>query len=167
MADPDAIANLTLRRATTADIPQLVALADAAGTAGHWSERQYQSILDPTALEPASPNSRFTLVAESQTEVLGFLMASHISPEWELENIVVSNAFRGKGIATRLMNELIAHARHSHSSSIFLEVRESNRAARALYAKLGFCQTGRRKSYYSQPSEDAVLYRLDLTRISS
>lgn len=154
MANP---ANLTLRPATAADIPQLIALAGSADTAAHWTEAQYRQMI-----QSGSADSRLALVAESEhKDILAFLIARHIAPEWELENIVVATDARGKGIATRLMNELIAHARHSHSSSIFLEVRESNMAARALYAKLGFCQTGRRKSYYSQPAEDAILYRLD------
>jgi ribosomal-protein-alanine N-acetyltransferase len=45
---------------------------------------------------------------------------------------------------------------------VFLEVRESNAAARCFYEKAGFVQTGRRKSYYTDPAEDAVLYRYDL-----
>jgi ribosomal-protein-alanine N-acetyltransferase len=44
---------------------------------------------------------------------------------------------------------------------VYLEVRESNRAARSLYVKCAFIESGHRKSYYSEPEEDAVLYRLD------
>ena len=48
----------------------------------------------------------------------------------------------------------------TRSEAIFLEVRASNTAARSLYESLGFCQTGLRRFYYSDPSEDAILYRL-------
>jgi ribosomal-protein-alanine N-acetyltransferase len=50
---------------------------------------------------------------------------------------------------------------------VFLEVRESNAAARALYANAGFEQTSRRKSYYANPLEDAILYRHVISRPSA
>jgi len=56
------------------------------------------------------------------------------------------------------MEALLVQARQTNSDAVFLEVRESNTAARRLYQKLGFEETGRRKSYYSNPVEDAVLY---------
>jgi ribosomal-protein-alanine acetyltransferase len=88
----------------------------------------------------------------------GFLVARHVEGEWELENIVVGSEFRGGGIATQLIEGLLARARETGSSAVFLEVRESNAAARKLYEKAGFRETGRRKLYYSHPAEDAVLY---------
>jgi [ribosomal protein S18]-alanine N-acetyltransferase len=87
------------------------------------------------------------------------LVARHLAPEWELENIVVAPSARRQGLGNRLLNALLAAARETHSASVFLEVRESNSAARTLYEKAGFKQTGRRKSYYTDPLEDAVLYR--------
>ncbi len=66
---------------------------------------------------------------------------------------------RQKGIGKRLFESLLAAARETNSSSVFLEVRESNAAARTLYEGVGFEPTGRRKSYYTDPIEDAVLYR--------
>jgi [ribosomal protein S18]-alanine N-acetyltransferase len=54
------------------------------------------------------------------------------------------------------------HARAQRGSGIFLEVRESNQSARALYRKVGFKETGLRRSYYADPTEDAILCRLSL-----
>jgi ribosomal-protein-alanine N-acetyltransferase len=99
--------------------------------------------------------------------VLGFLVAQHLAPEWELENIVVAPAARRKGVGKRLIEWLLEEARGAQSESVFLEVRESNTIARALYETTGFQQVGRRKSYYSAPSEDAILYRWNLRPISS
>jgi ribosomal-protein-alanine N-acetyltransferase len=79
-----------------------------------------------------------------------------------LENLVVAPDFRRKGLATGLFAALLTRARETNSESIFLEVRESNQAALALYARLGFVESGRRKLYYANPHEDAVLYRLAL-----
>ena len=90
-------------------------------------------------------------------------MAQHLAPEWELENIVVAPAARRKGLGKRLLEALLAAARETNSRSVFLEVRASNAAARSLYEKAGFEPTGRRKSYYTNSAEDAVLYRLTLS----
>jgi len=90
---------------------------------------------------------------------MGFLIAHHLAPEWELENIVVAHAARHRGIGKRLLEALFDAARETNSSAVFLEVRESNTAARTLYEGSGFEQTGRRRSYYTSPSEDAILYR--------
>ncbi len=65
---------------------------------------------------------------------------------------------RRKGLGKRLLQALLDAARET-KSSVFLEVRESNAAARALYENAGFEQTGRRPSYYTSPLEDAILYR--------
>jgi len=56
------------------------------------------------------------------------------------------------------MDTLLGQARQANSDAIFLEVRESNTGARRLYEEFGFRETGRRKAYYTNPSEDAVLY---------
>jgi len=97
--------------------------------------------------------------------IVGFLVARHVSGEWELENIVVSEESRGKGIGAGLLGELFSRARLSGDSSVFLEVRESNSAARGLYAKVGFEESGRRRGYYSNPQGDAVLYSKTLKKL--
>jgi len=99
-------------------------------------------------------------LADSQP--LGFLVASHSTPEWELENIVVAPAVQRKGIGRKLLDGLLAAARETNGEAVFLEVRASNRAARAFYEQTGFRQHGRRKSYYSNPIQDAILYRMVL-----
>ena len=136
--------------ATPPDIPVMLALERATGTAAHWSEGQYQKIF--------SDSGRLALVAESGG-IQGFLVARQIGPEWELENIMVSAAARRRGQATRLIRELLDRARPQGAEAIFLEVRESNRAARALYEKCGFRQVGLRKGYYQSPEENAVAYK--------
>jgi [ribosomal protein S18]-alanine N-acetyltransferase len=85
-----------------------------------------------------------------------------LPPDWELENIAIAPQERRKGLGKYLLEALLAAARRSNSVGVFLEVRESNTAARSFYQKAGFEQTGRRRSYYANPVEDAVLYRLTL-----
>ena len=96
--------------------------------------------------------------------LLGFLIARHLPPEWELENVVVAPSARQKGVGRQLLEALLTAARETNSESVFLEVRDSNTAARSLYERTGFQQHGRRKSYYSNAIEDAILYHLPLRK---
>ena len=139
-------------------------------TAGHWTEAQYcqafhrEGIRRLVVVAEDSPpvTSAHETRNHADTGLLGFLVAQHLTPEWELENIVVAAAERRKGLGKRLLDALLTAARETNSSCVFLEVRASNAAARSLYEKAGFERTGLRKSYYTNPAEDAVLYRLTL-----
>jgi [ribosomal protein S18]-alanine N-acetyltransferase len=152
-----------IRPATIADIPSIMRIERQSDTAGHWTEEQYRQAFTSDGA------TRLVLVAEdfrptpdhetdAGTTTLGFLVAQHLPPDWELENIVVAPSARCKGLGQRLLEALLAAARETNSNRVFLEVRESNVAARALYEKAGFEQFGRRKSYYLSPAEDAILY---------
>lgn len=145
-----------VRNATVQDVAEMICLERQCPTAAHWTERRYQHLF---AEGPESP-TRLALVAEADSTftLAGFLVARHLPPEWELENIVVAPSVRRMGIGKRLMDALHAQAQRTNSDGVFLEVRESNTGARRLYEMLGFEETGRRKSYYSNPVEDAVLY---------
>ncbi len=156
---------MKIRKATADDIPSIMSLSRASVTAAHWTEQQYRDLLSP-----AAKVHRLAIVAEVALEVpnpsgperglLGFLIARFLTPECELENIVVSPTARRRGIGKHLLDALLLAARETNSEAVFLEVRESNHAARAFYEQVGFKRDGRRKSYYSNPSEDAILYRL-------
>ena len=65
-----------------------------------------------------------------------------------------------RGIGTKLVGALISRARSEAAAAILLEVRESNLAARGLYERQGFREVGRRRGYYADPVEDAILYSL-------
>lgn len=130
-------------------------------TAAHWTEDRYQQALHPVADGAA----RLILLAQDAAAtpaILGFLVALHLHPEWELENIVVAAHRRREGVGKLLLESLLSQARKTGSEAVFLEVRETNGPARSFYEKAGFEQTGRRKSYYTHPAEDAILYRLRL-----
>ena len=131
-------------------------------TTAHWTEQQYQYLLADDSPSP----QRLALIAQevATAAILGFLVARHLAPEWELENIVVAPEARKKGIGTRLLTEWLSRALETNSETVFLEVRESNTTARQLYEALGFQETGRRKDYYSGPTEDAILYRKTILR---
>jgi [ribosomal protein S18]-alanine N-acetyltransferase len=150
---------VNIRKAIPQDIDAMLALDRESATSSHLSERQYQELCTSTG----SDCTRLTLVAAlPKAGLAGFLIARYLAPEWELENIVVAAEARRKGVGKRLLEALVAAARETDSVAVYLEVRESNAAARALYKRQGFRETGRRKSYYTNPLEDAVLYSLTL-----
>jgi len=135
----------------------MMALEKDADAAAHWPQAQYEQIF----LRAEHP-SRLALVIEEDAAVQGFLVARQIDAEFEIENVAVAGSVLRRGLGTRLVGELLAVASHQGAKAVFLEVRESNRGARALYEKCGFTEIGHRKRYYQDPEEAAVLYRLDL-----
>ena len=156
-----------IRPATLADIAEVMRLETSCPTAAHWTEQQYRRLVQ-TAGDSVE---RLVLVAEGTPDpaapsreqaqgapLAGFLVADRSVSDWELQNIVVAPESRGHGLGMRLLEALLTHAKETNSDSVFLEVRESNAVARALYERAGFRQTGRRKSYYANPVEDAILY---------
>lgn len=104
------------------------------------------------------------VVAEGAGAVLGYAIAWSVVDEAELANIAVAPAARGRGIGQRLLDAAIAYAEAKGCAAMYLEVRESNSGARALYASRGFEEVGRRRRYYRQPVEDALILRARVGR---
>jgi [ribosomal protein S18]-alanine N-acetyltransferase len=143
------------------DVPAIMDLERQSPAAAHWSREQHEGLFVTADRQPQSERFAWVVDDEGESpEVLAFLVAHRVDAEWELENIVVAAAVRRRGVGTCLLGEFVAHARAEQGSGTFLEVRESNHSARALYRKVGFQEMGLRKSYYSNPPEDAILCRL-------
>lgn len=170
-----------IRHATAADVPAIMDLERQAATAAHWSMEQYLrlfstraeaisqrialvgfAIIIPSPVVEQSPDKNPTPRVEQKSAARGFLVGHGLGAEWEIENLVVAETSRRQGLGKRLVDEFIVQARTAGAQSVFLEVRESNQAARALYGNAGFAVNGRRKDYYTNPSDDAILYRLSL-----
>ncbi len=95
-------------------------------------------------------------------EIIAYACYYSVAGETHLTNIAVAEGYRRKGVAKRLLDAIFAEARESGSAAVFLEVRESSSGAQLLYEKNGFNELYRRKSYYSKPSEDAIVYVREL-----
>jgi ribosomal-protein-alanine N-acetyltransferase len=132
----------------------MIEMERAAGDASHWSQQQYE-------IAVGGPE-RISLVVEEEGIVKGFFVARVLDREWEIENIVIATEWQRQGMGYRLLVEVARMARLQSAEVIFLEVRESNLSARALYKKAGFVQTGHRPNYYHHPEGNAVTYRLTL-----
>jgi ribosomal-protein-alanine N-acetyltransferase len=144
---------LSIRAAIAADVPAMLGLERAAATAAHWAAAEYARIF------AVGQTARVVLVAEEGGGLLGFVVARTLGSEWEIENIAVAAHAQRRGVATALLRELFSLARQQGAARVYLEVRESNHAARALYEKCAFAIAGRRRAYYSGPQEDAVVYQ--------
>ena len=148
-----------IRKAIPDDLPFIRALERQSETAAHWGEREYDAIFAPEAPR------RIALVAadEGGPDVHGFVIARCGVDEWEIENVVVAPGHRRRGVGVAMIGSLLEEARRSGTALVQLEVRESNAAARRLYQTLGFKEVGRRRGYYCEPPEDALLLEISIS----
>jgi ribosomal-protein-alanine acetyltransferase len=128
-----------LRQGTHSDLPSIARVQLASHGASQWAPDTYFAFN--------------VMVAERESELAGFMVTRITAPgEIEVLNIAVAPEFRRRGIATLLLDSLVA-------DEVFLEVRESNLPAQELYRKTGFQIVGRREDYYDDPVETALVMR--------
>ncbi len=101
------------------------------------------------------------LVAEADGDVGGYVVALDAADEGEILNLAVAPGGRRHGLGRALVQAILRLLQERDVSHVYLEVRESNGAARALYAAQGFTEVGRRQQYYRRPVEDAIVLRRD------
>jgi ribosomal-protein-alanine N-acetyltransferase len=144
---------------TAADVPRVMRIAAGLAEAPHWPEKAYRD-----ALNPESMPRRIAFVAGPQPESIeGFIVASIVPPQAELESIAVAAESQRRGLGRMLFGELANELKALGAIEIVLEVRAGNRAALAFYRSAGFSQNGLRRGYYADPVEDAALMRLQLS----
>jgi len=91
--------------------------------------------------------------------ILGYVVAWFAADEAEIANLAVAPEARGQGVGAALLDAALAESERRGAAAVYLEVRDSNRTARRLYASRGFEEVGRRRGYYRRPLEDAVILR--------
>ncbi|HEM5075245.1 TPA: ribosomal protein S18-alanine N-acetyltransferase [Streptococcus suis] len=109
--------------------------------------------LEQIASSMSSQDEDYYLAYKGQ-ELVGFLAVQTVLDEMEILQIAVKADFQRLGIASQLMATVM-----DWDGDIFLEVRESNSAAQALYTRQHFTKIGKRKDYYRHPVEDAVIMK--------
>jgi ribosomal-protein-alanine N-acetyltransferase len=141
--------SLTVRRATAEDT-EAVAEMEALCFPDAWSAASLRS--------HAEGEGGLLLIAEREGAPIGYLTARLLPPECELYRIAVLPISRHTGAASALMEHFFAILKGEACTALFLEVRESNAPAISLYKKFGMREIGRRKRYYRDPTEDALLF---------
>lgn len=142
------MAEIIIRAAAEEDAEQLVAIERQSFSRPHWPAHEFFQY--------------DTIVAEAGGQVAGFLVSRQTFagdadslPEREILNLAVASRFRRMGIGSALLREELRSA-----ADFFLEVRESNMAAQALYRRFGFIEVGRRAGYYRSPMETAIVMKM-------
>lgn len=105
----------------------------------------------------------YYVVAEEEGQVLGYAGLWDVVGEGQITNIAVRPSGRRKGVGKKLVEGLITYGKEKGLEVLILEVRESNEAAIKLYSGVGFKDIGKRKNYYTKPTEDAILMALTLS----
>ena len=119
-----------------------------------WSEASFR--------EAVSASWTFGLVAEMPDGVVGYLIGREAAGTGEILNLAVDPPYRRQGLARSLLRHGLLALERRGADEVFLEVRTSNRSARALYEEEGFEPVGTRAAYYRNPVEDALVLRLGL-----
>ncbi len=112
--------------------------------------------------ELSNPRAR-VLVARSGTEVVGYVCVWLLQCELKINNVAVRDDWRRRGLGARLLETVLQLGRSEGCDEATLEVRASNVVAVSLYRRFGFREVGRRKAYYRDSGEDAVLMTKALT----
>ncbi|CAD2225505.1 Ribosomal-protein-alanine N-acetyltransferase [Pseudoalteromonas sp. 3J6] len=110
----------------------------------------------------------FNLAAFDDEQMIGFYIGEKAGPDFTLMDICVAPSFQGQGFAQQLLTQFIAYGEQHSAENLFLEVRESNTRAIALYERAGFIEMSVRKNYYPSDApnkngfEDAILMGMAL-----
>jgi [ribosomal protein S18]-alanine N-acetyltransferase len=141
---------VVLRNMTAADLPVVVDI-ERASYSVPWSENTFRGLLRRRDAE--------LVVATVGERVVGYAVFWCVVDQGELGNVAVTASARRRGIGKTLVAEVLRRADGRGVREVFLEVRPSNASARRLYERFGFAPVGRRRNYYQEPVEDALVLR--------
>jgi ribosomal-protein-alanine N-acetyltransferase len=140
-----------IRPALPSDIEAIVHI-ERATFSKPWSARSFRDML-------AAPSAIILVAVHEEVLVQGYAAAYVAADVGELANIAVGQGARGRGLGRALLIEVLRQLHGRGVETLFLDVRASNVAARGLYESEAFREVARRKDYYSQPVEDAIVMR--------
>ena len=147
-SEPVTGAEPTLRPARSSDLPEILRI-ERASFGVPWTDRAFRAVM-------ARPDASLLVAAEAG-RVVGYAALWREGADAELGDLAVAEDRRRSGLGTILVEAAAAEARERGADRIFLQVRESNGAARALYRSAGFRRIGRKRDYYRSPREDALV----------
>jgi ribosomal-protein-alanine N-acetyltransferase len=139
----------TIRAFLPADAVAATEILRGSPEASQWTEWGLKELLGWRGV--------LALVSEVDGKVLGFIIGRQVAGEAEILNLAVMAAKRGRGEGRALLMAAMDEFRARQVSRVFLEVRESNGTGMSFYEKHGFSKTGRRRGYYHDPDEAAIV----------
>jgi len=145
--------SIEIGRMTLDDLPAVVEL-DQLSFSLPWPERSFR-------FELTENDASRCWVAEQNGKLVGMIVAWLLVDEAHIATIATHPDHRRQGIARKLLTYALRYMSKEGAVSSFLEVRESNIAAQGMYRKFGYEVTGRRKRYYKDTDEDAILMTLN------
>jgi ribosomal-protein-alanine N-acetyltransferase len=152
--------DISIERMTEHDLVEVCAIEEMSDlSAWGWDAYHYelQSHMDTIMLVARVVSS------SAQYEIAGFIVARVIADELHVNNVAVRPEFRGLGFGSALLQTTLDQARRRDAKIAQLEVRAGNDEAQRLYLRCGFIVVGRRKNYYRDPTEDALLMNLSFS----
>ena len=149
--------NLIIRKMTADDIPAVVEL-DKMSFSLPWPERSFRFELTD------NPASR-CWVAEVDGRVVGMIVLWLLVEEAHVATLATHPDLRRQGIAKKLLSHALRYLIDEGAQTSFLDVRASNIAAQEIYRKFGYEESGRRRRYYKDNDEDAILMNLDSLKV--
>jgi [ribosomal protein S18]-alanine N-acetyltransferase len=145
--------DVRIRTLTALDLPRVLEI-EKQYFSTPWRESTFRGLLRRKDTD---------LLAATRSDLLiGYAIAWTVIDQAELGNIAVAREARGLGAGGLLLRAMLDRLRHRRATECFLEVRESNKIAREMYLSYGFTEVGRRRAYYSEPVEDALVMRIEL-----
>lgn len=142
-----------LRDMSAADIAAVAAI-ERASYSVPWSVATFRGLVRRRDAD--------AIVAEAAGAVVGYAVLWCVLDQGELGNVAVAESWRGRSLGAQLVEEVLRRAAIRGVREVFLEVRPSNTVARRLYERFGFSSAGRRRNYYQEPVEDALVLRRPL-----
>jgi ribosomal-protein-alanine N-acetyltransferase len=143
--------DVRIRPMRDADLPRVMEI-EARCFSTPWKEPTFKGLMRRSDTD--------LYVAEIEGRIVGYTACWTVIDQSELGNVAVAPEARGMGIGGALVDIVLARVRDRGARECFLEVRESNLVAQGIYRERGFTVVGRRRSYYAQPVEDALVMRL-------
>ena len=141
--------NIMIDSMTQEDIPELVEM-EREIFSRPWSEQNFTDLL-------TRDYCLYLVARNSHKKIIGCAGLTVLGNEGDIDKVMVHEDCRGCGVASRLMEELLAEGRRRGVEAFTLEVRAGNTAAINLYAKYGFLSEGIRPRFYDKPVEDALI----------
>lgn len=142
---------VVIRRAGDGDVQAMAAIEQAVFS-DPWPASAFDGLLQQA-------HAHVHVAVDALDCVCGYCILLIGADEAEIANIAVAPAHQRRGVAAQLLDSALRFARANGVTAIFLEVRLSNEPARCLYESRGFAPVGRRRAYYRDPLEDALVLR--------